>query len=228
MQHGKATEEHGGWIRADRSCQETGVMKKIAKERAAEHLALARATIDRLTLADGPKAYSQAWSDFLSQASRIYSKLEQGAKGCKTSEPWFGRMKAERKLDPLLAYIHHARNSDEHGLDYVVAETGSSLIGTMAEGATEFHMAAEVMLDATGKLHVRNPQTKTPDAVTSVELTEPRMELATVKDRGNNFEPPELHLGRPIVFNSPPAVAKLAVDYLASMLAGAAKLPEHI
>lgn len=202
-------------------------MKKIAIEKASEHLELARATIDRLSLAYGPKAYSQAWSDFLSQTSRFYGKLEQGAKGCKTSEPWFGRMKAERKRDPLLAYIHHARNSDEHGLDYVVAETGSSLIGNMAEGATEFHMAAEVMVDATGKLHVRNPQTKSPDAFTSVRLTEPRMELATVKDRGNKFEPPEVHLGRPIVFNSPPAVAKLAVDYLAFMLIEVAKLPEH-
>ncbi len=202
-------------------------MKKIAIDKASDHLELARSAIARMVLDDGPRAYSQAWSDFLSQASRFYSKLEQGAKGCNQSQPWFGRMKAQRKDDPLLAYIHQARNSDEHSLDYVVAETGDALVGTVVGGAKEVHMAAEVMIDAAGKVHVRNAETKTPDALVSLKLENPRMDLVPVRNYGAKFEVPILHLNKPIVFNSPPTVAKLAVDYMAAMLAEAAALPDH-
>jgi hypothetical protein len=55
----------------------------------------------------------EAWTDFLLAASTIYSKLEQGSKGYAKTEPWFGKKKKERKDDPLLRYLHYARNSDE-------------------------------------------------------------------------------------------------------------------
>jgi hypothetical protein len=61
------------------------------------------------------------------RSSTIYSKLEQGAKGCGPSDAWFGRKKYDRKTDPLLRYIHHARNADEHGLEAVTSHDPASL-----------------------------------------------------------------------------------------------------
>ena len=61
-------------------------------------------------------AVMEAWGDFLIAAGAVYSKLEQGAKGHPASEPWFGAKKAQRKADPLLAYLHQARNVEEHGI----------------------------------------------------------------------------------------------------------------
>ena len=204
-------------------------MKHVALEKASEHLELAKAAVQRLTLENGAKAYSQAWSDFLSQSSRFYGKLEQGVKGCTASVPWFGQKKNTRRTDPLLSYLHQARNCDEHGLDYIVTETGSSLVGKMAEGATTFHMAADVMLDSDGNVHVRNPTSETPAAFTALELSDPRMELVKVKDgrSGKSFDPPEEHLGQPIADNSPPVIANLAIEYLEEMLNEATGLPEH-
>ncbi len=204
-------------------------MKKVALSKAADHLELAKAAAEKLDLASGPKAYSRAWSDFLSQSSRFYSKLEQGAKGCKTSEPWFGRKRHERRKDPLLSYIHHARDTDEHGLDYVVAETGSRLNVHMAEGAERINTSFEMMVDSQGKVHIRNPQTTTPESVSAMELVEPRMELVIVKDNrfNDSFHPPSMHLDRPIVFNSPATVANLMIAYLSMLLDEAATLPEH-
>lgn len=205
-------------------------MKQKALTKAAEHLELAKTAIEKLDLANGPKAYRIAWSDFLSQASRIYNTLEQGAKGCNASEPWYGRKRHERRKDPLLSYIHHARDSDEHGIDYVVAETGSSANVRLVDGAKEIHASFELMVDSTGKPHVRNVQSTTPEAIAAIELTEPRMELVTAKDSrtGNKFEPPEMHQGRPIVFNSPPTVASYALVYLEAMLDEAGQLPAHV
>src|SRR5207249_4288002 len=59
-----------------------------------------------------------AWSAFIMAASTIYSKLEQGAKSSGKSQGWFGRKKKERRTDALLRYLHFARNSDEHGLEF--------------------------------------------------------------------------------------------------------------
>lgn len=84
-------------------------MKPVAIERAREHLVLAREAAAVLTPDDGFKAYAEAWSQFLSQASRFYSKMEQGAKGCGKSEAWFGKKNAnERQINSYPTYITHA------------------------------------------------------------------------------------------------------------------------
>src|SRR5438045_1159874 len=101
-------------------------MKTTAIDKAHEHLELARAAAENLHAENGFKPYQQAWSLFLSQVSRFYSKMEQGSKGCGKSEGWFGRKKHERRSDPLLSYIHHARDADEHGLECVTAVTGDA------------------------------------------------------------------------------------------------------
>jgi hypothetical protein len=72
-----------------------------------------------LVVMRGAKSYAEfksGWSDFLLAAGRIYTKLEQGAKSNSKSSAWFGARKHERRTDPLLTYIWHARNVDKHGL----------------------------------------------------------------------------------------------------------------
>lgn len=204
-------------------------MKAIAIEKARAHLELAKEAIEGLNLENGKCAYEVAWSQFLSQVSRFYSKFEQGTKGCKKSEPWFGRKKHERKTDALLSYLHHARDSDEHGLDFVVQETGSRLEVRMAEGATEIHTSFDMMVDDLGQVHIRNPKTSTPQAVQTMDLVDPRMELVTVTDGrfGDSFDPPEMHLGKPIVDRSPSGIAKLTIPYLNDFLEEASELPQH-
>lgn len=190
---------------------------------------MAKEAIERLSLENGKRDYEVAWSQFLSQVSRFYSKFEQGSKGCQKSEPWFGRKKHERKTDPLLSYLHHARDSDEHGLEYVVQETGSRLDVQMAEGATKIHTSFDMMVDNRGKVHIRNPKTSTPQAIQAMDLIDPRMELVTVTDGrfGDSFDPPEMHMGMPIVDRSPLGIANLAIPYLNDLMKEASELPEH-
>lgn len=201
-------------------------MKAVALAKAGDHLELAEEAAKGLTLDGGFKLYERAWSEFLSQVSRFYSKLEQGAKGTAKSEGWFGHKKGERSDDPLLSYLHQARNADEHGLDYITAKGADCVNVHMTKDVKEIHVAFDMMVDKAGRVHVRDPKTNTPEAVDHFELINPRVELVTVKNRGHSFDPPNMHLGKPIVENGPPSVAKLAISYLRDMLDEASKLPE--
>jgi hypothetical protein len=204
-------------------------MKTIALEKAREHLRLAREAADKLTPANGFRSYSEAWSQFLAQVSRFYSKMEQGAKGCNKSEPWFGRRKRERKTDQLLSYLHHARDSDEHGLEDVcrIRVKGASLKFPQTQ---EVRASIMMRMNEDGTMDIRNPSVTTPDGTfDQVELEDPRFVLVTVRDDrfGDKFDPPVMHLGHPIVGREPPILASLALRYLDEFLADAETLPTH-
>jgi hypothetical protein len=202
-------------------------VKPVAVAKARQHLQAAAEAAEQLDIANGYGRFEQAWSDVLSQLSRCYSKLEQGAKGCSTSEPWFGRKKQERKVDPLLAYIHHARNSDEHGLDYITQRAADSA-SLHFPPTNEVNVSFEMMVDDKGAMHVRNPQVKSPNGgVNRVEIVNPRVELVSVRDRGVIYDPPIMHAGKPIVNASPQSIAKLAVRHSEALIEEAAKLPQH-
>lgn len=202
-------------------------MKAVAIEKAEDHLAIAREALGQLDLGQGYKTYERAWSEIISQLSRFFSKLEQGAKGCNASEPWFGRVKQARKADPLLAYLHHARNSDEHGLDHIT-QRGADGMKLGFPATTEVKVGFEMMIDDKGAMHVRNPTVDSPNGgINSVEIVNPRVELIPVKDRGVVYHPPQMHDAKPIVDHSPLGCGRLAIASLEAILSEARSLPAH-
>jgi len=87
-----------------------------------------------------------------------------------------------------------------------------------------------VKINSDGTMDVRDPKVVTPDGEYDQPiLKNPSVELVTVHDRrhGNSFDPPLMHLGRPIVDKSPPALAKMAIRYLEGLLKEASKLPKQ-
>src|SRR5262249_41256727 len=132
----------------------------------------------------GAKSYAEfraGWSDFLLAGGRVYTKLEQGAKSNNKSAAWFGKQKHERRTDPLLSYIWHARNADEHGLAEITEHTPGG-IGIGSTGQTHIKSMAIsgrkiTHLDATGSPLV-------------VTITPDRVRLMQVIDRGVAYNPP--------------------------------------
>ena len=102
-------------------------MKKQAVEQARGQLEAAKAAVEGLRHSGNFEEFSTAWSAFLHNANRIYTKLEAGSKLNAKSRQWFGQMKRERKANSLLQYIRQARNSDEHGLEPVAEVVPGSL-----------------------------------------------------------------------------------------------------
>ncbi|WP_374614722.1 hypothetical protein [Sphingorhabdus sp.] len=204
-------------------------MKRIALDKAAGHLELAKEAVHQMAGATNFKTYEMAWQDFLSQASRFYSKLEQGSKGCKKSEPWFGGKKHERQKDPLLSYIHHARNCEEHTIDYTASMTADSIVGKM-ENDKPFNIRFQYMVDDKGRQHFRNIEAKDGDGNdVPIEIVNPKLVLLQVHEKRINkkFDPPEMHRSKPIVDTTPRGIARLGVSYLEDLLDEARKLPEH-
>lgn len=103
-------------------------MDKVAVAIASEHLARA-AALRGVENAHTLTEIEAARSDFLVAANRVFSKLEQGAKTNGTSKGWFGRKKHDRRTDPALRYVHHARNADEHRLKKVTERSARSALG---------------------------------------------------------------------------------------------------
>ncbi len=203
-------------------------MKRVALEKAAGHLELACLAIEDMDRASDFKTYEQRWVEFLAQASRFYSKLEQGVKGCPKSEPWFGRRKHERRKDPLLCYIHHARNSEEHTIEHTTSMAADALTGKAPDG--DFEISFDFMVDKNGRQHFRNIRYKdATGADLPFTLVNAELVLLTAYDRqhGDKFDPPKMHRARPIVDTTPRGVAMLALAYLREMLDEASGLPER-
>jgi hypothetical protein len=164
-----------------------------------------------------------AWSDFLSAASTIYSKLEQGAKTSGKSAAWFGRKKKDRKDDPLLSYIHHARNSDEHGIENITSRHQSykmpdnNPIGLLEIIVPEGKSVDDIAL-------IAPDGTRHPVQVPRHNFI--RMQTVTDSRYGDDFPVPETHLGKPLEIDqiTPSAISILALSYLKDLIAEATDL----
>jgi hypothetical protein len=169
------------------------------------------------TLADA----ESAWSDLLLSASSIYSKLEQGSKTNSVTKAWFGRIRHLRKSDPLLAYVHHARNSDEHGLEESVLE--------MPENSASISFNEPFDPEALDgvKIHVGKDQhgnlvitSSDPDIIPTQTFRTKGYLVTTVNDErfGDKFSPPTSHLGKKLEDRSPAALGSLLLVYLESLI----------
>lgn len=159
-----------------------------------------------------------AWADFLLAANRIFTKLEQGAKTNGTSQAWFGRKKHERKSDPLLNYIHHARNADEHTLASVTERTPPSVALGVGPGRWRFD---GVIGGGPGdKMTVTALGGQVPGVSKFAEITPGKVHMVRVIDRGDPYDPPKNADGSEM---HPREAAKLAFVHLKQIVEEAGK-----
>jgi hypothetical protein len=192
-------------------------MRPEAIHQARERLRKAESAHARLLGARNLDGIESAWGDFLLAANSIYSKLEAGAKGGGPSDGWFGRMTHERRNDELLSYIHHARNTEEHGLAATtVREPGGIAIN--GDVIISGGIGPGQRLDVTGIPGGRPP---------SIQIRNPSVKLVPVLDRYRKvFQVPTKHLGAVLDDCSPRNVAGLALNYLRVLIdAGAKYIP---
>jgi hypothetical protein len=189
-----------------------------AAERA--YLKASRAAYD-LSMAKTHDEAEDAWERFLGQHSRVYEKLRAGAKGSKKSEQWFfGTVQPERKNDELLAYLHHARNADTHGLADVTArdDPGAQLLFIGPDGHQRGGWIKSIAFGPNGV--EADWSSDDPTAKLVVQRTAPLV-LHDVKDSGVVYKVPTQHLGRQLDHKTPVEVAQLGASYLERMLATA-------
>jgi hypothetical protein len=103
-------------------------MRRIAIERAREKFDLARNHAAELrSTSKDYRTVRDNWTGFLIASNRVFTLLEQGSKSSPESVRWFAKHRELRKSDPLLSYLHQARNADEHGLAHITQKMTSRL-----------------------------------------------------------------------------------------------------
>jgi hypothetical protein len=194
-------------------------MDPTALELARERLRRAERALDELRTASNFREAEDAWSDFLLAANAVFSKLERGALGHGKSRAWFGRVKHQRKSDPLLRYLHFARNSDEHGIERVTTRAGNAT----GFGDQPLRFGERIAINVFEVDPVTHKQIG--EAVPGV-LPGPHVALVRARDSryGDYCDPPQSHLGNDIIGQFPDTAAELAVAFLKALIDDAAAL----
>lgn len=62
------------------------------------------------------------WNNFLSHLDLSFIKAERGCQDVRNIfEPFQGKYKRKRKIDPLLSYLKNSRDASQHGIDILVS-----------------------------------------------------------------------------------------------------------
>ena len=164
-------------------------------------------------IASSPSLYAQesAWLDFLLHHGTVYSKLEQAAKATSKGYAWFNKKKKERKDDPLLSYLHHARNAGEHTIIETASKAEFSVTGTLAHPDGTLELA----FDNNGKPYAVGK------GMNNVMVHRNEIMLCAAKDRGQYYQAPREHLGQAIEGQTAREVAALALEHAVRMIAEA-------
>jgi hypothetical protein len=216
-------------------------MKFSAINKALADARRAQMALQRLEASTELRTTQEEWAEFLKAAGAIYFKLETGSRGCKKSEAWFRTVKARRKEDPLLQYIHQARNSDEHGIEEITAiDTGGISISgdfPMDGGGLRWRTTHNVEIGPDGEPHLKVNHTILENTVgvssnpnakpLEVKIVEAHVRLIPVRNSifGDIFNPPSEHFDEPLLDQSPANIAGLGLLAAFKFIAEAQQLP---
>jgi hypothetical protein len=151
----------------------------------------------------------EAWTQFLQEIQAAWNKLELLKKvGPPALDGWIGQQIGTRRTDPLLSYLHHARNCHDHSLQDISARHSGGISISAPLGAP-LHIRS---------LRVRGDGTFEYDGSPAViQYHAPRFELLKVLDRGKWFDPPTTHLGKTLESPSAESIGDLALSFYKSL-----------
>jgi hypothetical protein len=190
-------------------------MKKIAVDKARVRLDKASGALKRVEASRTFPDFQSAWTDFLVALNSIVFVLEKGARGNPQSQQWYGGKKTFGRKDPLLRYLHQARNADEHGLEPVAERMpAQTFIGAPGQSVN----VKSLIVDDNGNINAQFEPVN--GVLPTIKFVPPHAVLIAVSDDryGETHDPPKSHLGRPLLSTSPAAIAKAALEYYSSLI----------
>jgi hypothetical protein len=193
-------------------------MKQIAIDKTRKRLAKASVCLERIEASRSFGEFESAWTDLLIALDDIHTVLQQGAKTSPQSRQWYGGKKTERRKDPLLSYLHQARNADKHGIEPIATHKPGGV--KISEGAQP------TFILKTAVKHGKPSFELHPVEGPGMEIVPPSAELIPVRfDRfGDVFVPPTQHLGSILPDVSPLAIARIGFKYHEALVQAASQL----
>lgn len=192
--------------------------------------------LNELQAADRADHVREHWSTFLEQHYRTLEKLDAATRNTKHA-PWFGRVTHERKKDPMLKYVHEARNVDSHGVTEITQKRSAGLTflhrpapnqpaqagRNLGGGMFMEDMRVNRVIIKDGEVIEASAETFDGRPIPAV-ITPSKIVLVSVKARGVTYPVPTVHLDKPLVDPSPLQIAGLAFEWLRLAVAVAEEL----
>ncbi len=174
---------------------------------AKRELVVAEKAIERMTNATSIDELEDEWKIYLSAIEKCWVKVERSCQHVRnTFQPWQGIFSNERKKDPLLRYIKHARNADQHGLQEIM-EKKDPLSSMSIEGGESIAHIEKLVIEKGALVEYRG------NKPLIIENLPNRIELIPVKDSGNWYNPPKTHKQMRLPWPAPINVAVLGLEY---------------
>jgi len=174
---------------------------------AKRELIAAEKAIERMTKSGSIEDLEDEWKNYLNAIEKCWVKTERACQHVRNKfQPWQGNFAKERKKDPLLKYIKHARNSDQH---------------TIQEGMENKDASSSMYVEGgPGVTHIERLEIKDGKLVEYkgnkpliIENLPNRVELLRVKDGSKTYNPPKSHKEIKLHWPAPIDVAVLGLEY---------------
>lgn len=174
---------------------------------AKRELKAAETAIERMAKSESIEDLEDEWKSFLNSVEKCWVKTERACQPFRNKfQPWQGKFSKERKKDPVLRYIKHARNSDQHTIQEAMQKTDASSSMYVEGGPGITHIERLTIRD--GKLiEYRGNKPLV------IENLPNRVELLRVKDGSKWYNPPRSHKHIKLLWPAPLDVAVLGLEY---------------
>jgi hypothetical protein len=180
----------------------------------------ARAHLEAMITARDFEDFEREWKAFLDALERAWNKAEQvvGATGSSKAQPWIGRVKGQRKSDPLLAYLHHARNAEGHTIEAVLEHEPAKVGVSIGFPGGGYFERLELKPGLRGGTVLEQSGGTTRAFLSQYPA---KYMLRVAVDRNTSYDPPTEHLSKQIPDATPIEVARLGLKFYVDLLAGA-------
>jgi hypothetical protein len=161
--------------------------------------------------ASNVEEFEDAWQDFLGSLEKSWIKVERSCQQFRnTFQPWQGKLARQRRKDPLLRYLKHARNADEHTIEEIIEHVPGHRTLNPAYGNSWYIEHLEIWGGDVVSYSGDKPMI--------VQDFPDRVELRRFKGSGTWYNPPTQHLGQPLEQRDPISFAELGLRFYANFI----------
>jgi hypothetical protein len=183
----------------------------VSLQASKSELQRAKQSLAELKSSNDFKHFEDKWRDLLNYLEKCWIKSERECQHLKNRfQPWQGSFHALRRSDPLLKYLKHARDCDNHSVQEIVDKIPGRTTGNFINPRGGY-IERMVIEKGVVKEYSGDPMI--------FEFKSGKVEAKGVQNLGQSFTPPLYHRGKPLNNSKDPIeIAELGIafyeDYL--------------
>ncbi len=197
-----------------------------------DRLEKAKEALYRLRNANTFEEFGSHWASFLIHTGGILNALDAGSKMSPQGREWYGGVKRKGRADPLVAYMHQSRNTEEHTTEQVTAPRPPLPFGLRDQdtGEIDWDMGIDWGSGRPGEgneiTYDRKPNYYDPSRKRQMIIGGPTgPSLRPVMDRSKRvYWPPDEHEGKRLRERDPISLASIYLQYLEQLIEMASEI----